>query len=586
MTFGGLYPRSIRSPPSDSSARYGRSSRISKRLRCLPFTVLFGCLGLVFLSSSVPYQWKDRVADLQFAFHDTPVSTIDQGVLAAQTHSPESTSLAPPPKQSPSRPNPVYVASKRIEELYERQSKTLEEATARYSARNNRTPPDNFDKWFKLAKANSCLIDDYDQIHRDLEPWYRLAESHPKHFQKMIDLGRNLMLKDPKGMATIKIQNGQVLMPNYTGSAFDGEWPTTLSGFKHVLPDMDFMINGRDEPRVVFNTEDAELWKSATELNDSTPFRLSPIPTHDFFMNKSGCRVLHSDSDPDEAIDALEDVAFIRSASSSDFTSDLWPILSMTKITPCFADILFPGQYYYDSSAWSGKFGQPNNLTWEDKKPQLYWRGASNGGHIIHDNYRTFSRFRLVKIAESNPDLVNAKITSFWETHCTFDCERGPIIDEYGIDGHGSPREEVYHFKYLLDVDGNTFSGRYLGLLRSGSLVFKATAFAEYFSDWLRPYEHYVPVRIGLDDLVEKIEWALTHEDEARQIQENGMQFARKVLTDAQNNCYFALVLLEWARLQGYAKEAVSVAPVVSKSQSFLGSGSQSTPSPSATGAT
>lgn len=65
-------------------------------------------------------------------------------------------------------------------------------------------------------------------------------------------------------------------------------------------------------------------------------------------------------------------------------------------------------------------------------------------------------------------------------------------------------------------------------------------------------------MKIDLSDLVEKVEWAIVHEDEARQIQETGMQFAQRVLTDAQNDCYFAAVLLEWARLQNYAEKAVA----------------------------
>src|ERR1700761_6436909 len=61
----------------------------------------------------------------------------------------------------------------------------------------------------------------------------------------------------------------------------------------------------------------------------------------------------------------------IRSSSTSDFATDLWPMLSMTKISPCFSDILFPGQYYYDWSWWAGKFDHPNDVAWNDKKPQL-----------------------------------------------------------------------------------------------------------------------------------------------------------------------------------------------------------------------
>jgi hypothetical protein len=106
----------------------------------------------------------------------------------------------------------------------------------------------------------------------------------------------------------------------------------------------------------------------------------------------------------------------------------------------------------------------------------LYWRGMSNGGHILGQNYHKFPRFRLVDIARNHTDLIDAKMTRFAETHCTEDCDRNHIIAEYDINGPQSPKEDVYKYKYLLDVDGNTFSGRYLGLLKSGSLVFKVAA--------------------------------------------------------------------------------------------------------------
>ncbi|KAJ6627923.1 hypothetical protein B0H10DRAFT_2210023 [Mycena sp. CBHHK59/15] len=213
----------------------------------------------------------------------------------------------------------------------------------------------------------------------------------------------------------------------------------------------------------------------------------------------------------------------------------------MTKILHCFSDILFPGQYYYNASAWSPKFDYPNNISWDDKKLQLYWCGASDGGHIIGDNYRQFI----------------AKMVVFDEAACTFDCDHNTIIEEYDIGGILSPPEEIYLYKYLLDLDGHTFAEWFLGLLRSGSLVFKSMEFNEYFNDWLQLYKHYVLVKTDLSDLVSKAEWAIANEREVRLIQEMGTQMAKWVLTDVQNNCYFTLVLLEWAWLQSYAKLAV-----------------------------
>jgi hypothetical protein len=46
--------------------------------------------------------------------------------------------------------------------------------------------------------------------------------------------------------------------------------------------------------------------------------------------------------------------------------------------------------------------------------------------------------------------------------------------------------------------------------------------FAEFFDDWLRPFEHFIPVLPDLSDLVEKIEWAVAHDAEAQEIQRAG----------------------------------------------------------------
>jgi hypothetical protein len=79
--------------------------------------------------------------------------------------------------------------------------------------------------------------------------------------------------------------------------------------------------------------------------------------------------------------------------------------------------------------------------------------------------------------------------------------------------------------------------------------------FNEFFNDWLRPYEHYIPVRPDLSDLVEKIEWAQNHDGEARAIQARGQEMARRVMTDAQNDCYFFALLLEWAQLEENSRD-------------------------------
>ncbi|KAK7052661.1 CAP10 domain-containing protein [Favolaschia claudopus] len=435
--------------------------------------------------------------------------------------------------------------------LFSHQSRTLDQARARYELKTNRPPPPNFDKWFHWAQSKGCLIDDYDQIHRDFEPFYRIVRENPAWLRQMVGRGRNLISSGsrPGGLSNISIAGGQVFVDN-DRTYFDNEWRDSLKNFAHVLPDMEILLNGNDEPRVVFNTQDPDAELYATKIQDTTPFRISPKYTSEFFKRRSGCDFV---TDRQGISSNLMDVAFIRSSSSSGFTTDLWPMLSFTKITACFSDILFPSQYHYARSWYTGRIKGRDDIPWEVKAPKLYWRGSSNGGHIIGQNYRQFPRFKAVKLSESNPDLIDAKMSAFWGSHCTFDCEGRPIEEEFDIgDQHKLPREEVFKYKYVLDVDGNTFSGRYLGLLQSGSLVFKSTGFQEHFSDWLKPFEHYIPVKVDLSDLVDRVRWAIENEEEARAIQQRGMEFARNVITDEQHDCYFALVLLEWARLQNH----------------------------------
>ncbi|KAJ7115010.1 hypothetical protein C8R44DRAFT_795157 [Mycena epipterygia] len=375
-------------------------------------------------------------------------------------------------------PEAPHVSAARVEidALFARQSKMLSEARARYELKTSRSPPRNFDLWFGFAREHKCLVDEYDQIHRDFAPFYQLAKEDPEFFQKMIGLGSSKMLKDPKGMTTIKITGGEVHMPEYQGTSFDGDWPRTLGRFAKHLPDMEFMLNGRDEPRVLFDYREPGTKAEALKIKDMTPFDIAPHPTAEFFKTRAGCRIPKTPAGFVES--ANDDVAFLLSSSSSDFTVDLYPLLSMTKISPCFSDILFPGQYFYDESPWSGKFAYPDNIPWAEKKSQLYWRGMSNGGHIIGQNFRHFPRFKLIDLARTHSDVLDVKMTEFAETHCTAkeECDRDAIIDEYDIHGPGDAREAAYGYKYLLDVDGNTFSGRFLGLLRSGSLVFKVRA--------------------------------------------------------------------------------------------------------------
>ncbi|KAJ7887191.1 hypothetical protein B0H13DRAFT_2342472 [Mycena leptocephala] len=103
------------------------------------------------------------------------------------------------------------------------------------------------------------------------------------------------------------------------------------------------------------------------------------------------------------------------------------------------------------------------------------------------------SQASITKLHNCDPDPNNP-------THAV--CPEEEIKAEYNVETPSQPLEEVYKYKYALDLDGNSFSQRYFSLLRSGSLVFK--------------YVHYIPVLPDLSDLERKIMWAIENDDEAR----------------------------------------------------------------------
>lgn len=109
----------------------------------------------------------------------------------------------------------------------------------------------------------------------------------------------------------------------------------------------------------------------------------------------------------------------------------------------------------------------------------------------------------------------------------------GPENSRVGV---GVPRyvslPDHTHYAGLLDIGGNGYSGRLKYLLFSGRpLLLVARDYVEYFHVDMVPNVHYVPVKQDLSDLVDRVEWLLTHEAEGRLIAQNALAFAKERFT-------------------------------------------------------
>lgn len=154
-------------------------------------------------------------------------------------------------------------AREAYEEKVNRQSKTLSAAVKEYRRRYNRDPPKGFDIWFEFAKANNTvMIDEYDQLNRDLEPFWQLSGAEIR--KRCIDVGYL------PSVDLVRIENGQTRTIDVSKGFDDAEvgarakgFRTMLEKFQKHLPNMDFPINEKAEGRILIPWEE-KLYKNLT----------------------------------------------------------------------------------------------------------------------------------------------------------------------------------------------------------------------------------------------------------------------------------------------------------------------------------
>lgn len=95
-----------------------------------------------------------------------------------------------------------------------------------------------------------------------------------------------------------------------------------------------------------------------------------------------------------------------------------------------------------------------------------------------------------------------------------------------------SMQDLVKKYSILLDIEGYGYSGRLKYLLWSHRpILLVDRPHKEFFYEHLVPWEHYIPVKRDLEDLIEKTKWCLDHYEKAKEIAERAYLFAQKHVT-------------------------------------------------------
>lgn len=216
---------------------------------------------------------------------------------------------------------------------------------------------------------------------------------------------------------------------------------------------------------------------------------------------------------------------------------------------------------YHNQNFTTGSSWRPDTfpiIPWEQRQAVLLWRGSSaswDGGRV-----------RAVRVARRHPDMMDIKV-AMKGLEIKAATEHPPGHPEKSMACHGflmgvaaagsiggpataeectgivSPFlsiEGQMQYKFILDLDGGASSFRLKRDLLSGATIFRIVHKSpldqneQFFFPDLVPWKHFVPVSFENmeTDLVSKVQWAISHDAEARKIAEEGAAFVRNHLRE------------------------------------------------------
>ncbi|KAI5119394.1 hypothetical protein M0805_005937 [Coniferiporia weirii] len=473
---------------------------------------------------------------------------------------------------NPDGAHPIYELIRHAELRWEakqrRASKTLREAVREYRRRYKRLPPKGFDHWWDyVQKHNVQLPDEYDQIYRDLEPYWgidprdlRVAqaewEAHPDSYtigkiseDSVVTVLNMSMPEDRKtdflnwgAKPQMDLLNEiYKFIPTFraTFSPHDSpnqfaDWTWRNAAVKAAKEDV-YIKPGELPPidRLGWSAgcpHDSPLYLNPPEVGQEPTPQTSKTFIHDHRATMDPC--YHPQHIVTHGSFLFLDVDPVPSR----FTA---PQLSNCA-TSLHIDI------HATSMSQSSEFVE-DDPEWEDKEDdRLLWRGSPTGmWHRDGLSWRACQRVRLVNLtgpvspddpaAKTDPDYLytyylrpgrpangpvgepvqrdrqslNDALVDIGFTGDVSGCEP-PVCEVMQQEltwksyMDTSPRG-AGRYKYHIDIDGNGWSSRFRRLMSTHSLVFKATVFPEWWTDRVQAWVHYVPVQIDYSDLFDAL---------------------------------------------------------------------------------
>ncbi|GAA6001465.1 hypothetical protein JCM10207_006679 [Rhodosporidiobolus poonsookiae] len=482
-----------------------------------------------------------------------------------------------------------------------RQSKTLEEAVKEYKRRFGRRPPRGFDDWFRFAQANDViLVDEFDQTLTDVLPFYAMPPA--------ILAERAARLQVDPSTFTMVIENGKVeIVGAHAGDGRAKDQAALMKRWAKWVPDVNVTMSAHDGPSIMMDHRGRERHIAAAkkgthlsreeldEVDEDAAlwgFPLSCPPNSRLRRAYDGLEIDNLPHGPSYIYDHLQSMNMCENPEWQylhGFTSwpgmrpqTLRPLFSFAKTTMHSDILLTPLEQYWDHEPWDPK--------WEDKQSdKAVWRGSTTGVWFDRGTWwRSSQRVRLWFMGKDKRGTRRVRFSGEGletpqgvESLVERNVSTLALMDRYvdfaftGKEGQCSEEDgsceavrqlfdfqrafgwnEANEYKYMLDLDGNAWSGRFHRLLSSNSVVLKSTIFPEWYVNWIQPWVHYVPLKVDYTDLFDimaffagDLDGRNNHDALAKQIADNGKDYAQRFWRYADMEAYFFRLALEWARV-------------------------------------
>ena len=233
------------------------------------------------------------------------------------------------------------------------------------------------------------------------------------------------------------------------------------------------------------------------------------------------------------------------------------PLLSITKKLGLGADILYPTGHYLD---WTNHKGgkllglrsETYRYPWHLKREIAFFRGRPNT--------HTTSRYALPRMVNGSAH-VDMGLVWYNAEHDRIR-RADPSIPPLGLAKEVTMQQHG-EFKYLISLDGNSYSHRLLKLLAINSVVIKEeTADVEFYYHLLKPHVHYVPfefkmtnarnLKTARSNLLDVVRMAMQNDAAMRRVAEQAHALVHTHLCHAARRCYLHELLRRYGRKMTY----------------------------------